>query len=293
MPGDTHHIIEIPERNIVRYVPKELRYCSPTEFKHVARLLLDWQQGKISFPEFKIQAIYLLMGLKKVKRKLNTIEQEIVFSNIENVSHVMDTFFTDTDDGQKRIKLVDLNNPVPYLRHLIKKVYGPRKRFVGTTYGQYEDALHFYAMYHKHEDIKFLWKLFFTYYQGKDYDKNKTEKLIQKYKALTDVVDVFSFFLFFESFMDYVGSSRVMVEGNIIDLSIIFSAPKDGFKSKIPGLGAKSLSYFISKTGIVGNLEETRKTELWEMLLLLYDVRKGELDEREMMEQAKRNQKNG
>lgn len=280
MDSLTHHIIEIPDKGIVKYIPKELAYCNNDEFRDIAHLLQLWQMGSISYPDFRVQAIYLLLNLKKGDRKINQIDLDNAFSNIERISYLIDTFFTDTKDNDKRIKLNVVNNPVPSITPVSKRIKGPKARLSDTVFGQYEDASHAYQMYYSSGNQKYIWDIFAIYYQNPEkYNKKKTEEKAEYFKKYVDPAKVYAFFLFFDAFQNYVTSSKVIIEGKVIDLSILFVENKKAIKSKLPGLGTKSLAFHISKTGITGNLEETRKQPLWEILLLLYDIRKTEIDE--------------
>ena len=289
MSTATHHTIEIPEKDITLYLPKELKHCNSSEFSDVALLLYNWQSGSITYQEFRVQAIYRLLNLKSGKRHINDIEVQNAFSNIERLSLLMDGFFNDVD-GDKRIKLDLVENPVPTVHPLTGKVKGPKARLTDTTFGQYEDASNAYAMYYRNQNDKYLWQLFAIYYQNpKTYKKENIEKRIKHFKDKIDFANVFGFFLFFESFQNYITSSKVLWEGKVIDLSILYATDKDAPKSELPGLGTKSLTFHIAKLGIMGNIDQARSQNLWEVLLLLYDIRKTELDEKA---EAKRNKQN-
>lgn len=279
MINDTHHIIEIPEIGFTKYLPKELQYCNNEEFLSVAGLLYKWQCGVITYEDFRIQATYVLLNLKKGKRKVNSLKLDEALSNVHRISVLLDSFFNATETNDKRIKLNVIDNPVTSIRPIIARITGPKARLSNTTFGQYEDANNAYQMYYRTQDEKHLWQLFFIYYQGATYKKERTEILVTKYKKYVSIAAVFAFFLFFESFQSYVTQSQLVIEGNVIDLSILFKAEKNASKSELPGLGTKSLAFHISKTGITGNLKETREQPLWEILLLLYDLRKTEIDE--------------
>jgi len=291
MSLNTHHIIEIKEKGITKYIPKELAHCNPTEFKDIARLLFNWQSGSISYGDFRVQAIYVLLKLKKGKRKINELEIDIAFSNIERVSVLMDSFFQITDTLDKRIKLNITDNPVPFVKPVFLRIHGPKPRLTNTNFGQYEDASNSYHMYYRTHDTKYLYLLFATYYQDpRRYNNDQTESKATYFKKTIDFANVFSFFLFFEAFQNYVTSSKVMWEGNVIDLSILFSKVDESEKSELPGLGTKSLAFQIAESGVFGNLRELRSDKLWEVLLRLYDIRKRDLDNKAEQERnAKKN----
>jgi hypothetical protein len=275
----THHSIEIPEKGIIKYVPKELAYCNPQQFKDVAQLLYNWQAGKIDYHDFRVQAVYKLLNLIPGKRKLNRIEEETMYANIASISYIMDSFFDVTDRSDKRIKLNVVENPVPYVKPVFLRIYGPKPRLTNTNFGQYEDASNLYHMYYRSHDDKYLYQLFATYYQEpRRYAKDKTESKAAYFKKTIDFAQVYSFFLFFEAFQNYVTSSKVLWEGKVIDLSILFSGVEDSEKSSLPGLGTKSLAFQIAESGVFGSLKELRSENLWEILLRLYDLRKRDMD---------------
>lgn len=278
MSLDTHHIIEIPEKGITKYIPKELAYCNPSEFKDIAMLLFNWQSGQINYDDFRVQAIYKLLNLKKGKRKINSIELEAAFSNIDAISYLMDSFFNVTENKDKRIKLNIIENPVPYVKPVFLKISGPKARLTNTNFGQYEDACHYYYMYYRTHNARHLFLLFATYYQeSRTYSKDKTESKAEYFKTRIDFAQVYAFFLYFEAVQNYITSSKVMWEGKVIDLSILFSSTTKE-KSELPGLGVKSLSFQIAESAVFGNLKELRSENLWEILLRLYDIRKRDLD---------------
>lgn len=290
MDNLTHHIIEIPEKGILKYIPKELAFCNNDEFRDVAQLLFSWQMGSISYHEFRVQAIYALLNLKPGKRKINQLELENAFSNIERISYLMDSFFIETKDQNRQIKLNLIENPVPKIKPALLNISGPKARFTNTTFGQYEDASHAYQMFYRTSDVKYLWNLMAIYYQEPQRHQTKSiEKKAVYYKKYVDPALAYAFFLFFDAFQNYVTSSKVIWESKQIDLSILFKSDSS-IKSDLPGLGTKSLAFHISKSGIMGNLEHTRKQPLWEVLLLLYDLRKTELDEAKAIKANKKNE---
>ena len=80
-----------------------------------------------------MQAIYALLNLKPGKRKINQIELENAFSNIERISYLMDSFFIETKDKNRQIKLNLIENPVPKIKPALLNISGPKARFTNTT----------------------------------------------------------------------------------------------------------------------------------------------------------------
>ncbi len=292
MLKDTHHIIEIPEREITKYIPKELAFCNADEFVTMSGLLLQWQTKVIDYIELRVQAVYYFLNLKRGKRTINDMELEIMNSNLYQVSECIDSFFEKTDSGDLQIKLDIISNPLPNIKPTANVWHGPEDRFVNTTFGQYIDAVNVFHLYHRSNDIKHLNMLMAIYYLpiNKPYNPDKNKNRASLIKRFVDPNKVQAFFLYFSSFQKYITSSKVIWEGKVIDMSILFTSANDDFESSIPGLGVKSLAFAISESNIIGDIKDVHNEKLWEILLLLYDMRKKDQDAKAREAAAKTNQ---
>ena len=293
METASHHCINIVNKGIIRYIPKTLADCDAYEFNEFCGLVFQWQNGNLGFEEFRVQVAYRLLKLKAGKRKVNKIELEIMHANIYMISQLIDTFFN-IDEKQYQIKQNFTHNHNESVRPIFTKLYGPKGEFTNTTFGQYEDALNLFHLYHKHQDVKLLYMLMATYYwpKGHKYDADKVERRANQFKHL-HFGTVYGFFLFFGSFQIYLTDSIITWEGNKIDLSILFKSVGNpsSFKSDIPGRGMKSLGYQLAESGVFGDLTKLRHQNLWEVLLRLYDLRKRDLDYKAEEEQRKLNKR--
>lgn len=280
MANKTHHEIELLSAGVTKYMPRELAFCNEAEFLAMSGLLMRWQLGEIQYEDLRVQAVYAFLDFKFGKRRINDLEQMAMHSNIYEISRCVDTFFNKTPENDLQIKLNLINNPILNIKPFIKEWMGPEARFVNTTFGQYIDALNIFHLYHRTSDVKYLYLLMATYYLPKNrpYNPDKTEKRASLIKALISKEHVHGFFLYFSSFHNDITTSRMSWEGNLIDFSILFSGSNDDFKSEIPGLGMKSIAYTLAESNIIGNLNDVRKEKLWEVLLLLYDLRKKDMD---------------
>lgn len=288
METNTHHSIEVPKFGYERFIPKELAYCNSEEFKHVCALIYHWQLGTLHFGEFRVQCVHRILELIPGKRKLDHREMEAFHANIYQISELIDSFFNKGEDNKLELKQNFVHNHTPYVRPLFVKLTGPTERFTNVSFGQYVDGLNIFHLYIKTKNVKFLYQLMATFYMSAydQYNPDKTEKRAEIFEKYVDFGKVYGFFLLFGSMQSYITSSKVMVEGQVIDLSILFQENEEGFKSDIPGLGVKSLSYQLAESQVFGNLNEVRKEKLWEILLRLYDVRKRDLDNQAQMKKA-------
>jgi hypothetical protein len=254
-------------------------------------LLLRWQKKEITYDELRVQSIYYFLGLSKGNRNINDLELDIMNSNLFEASKLIDSFFTKTNTDDLEINLEIISNPIKYVKPLANNWYGPEDRLVDTSFGQYIDALNHFKLYHRSSDFNHLISLMATYYKPKKarYNRDKIKKRSSLINEYVDPDVVYAFFLYFSGFHQYVTSSKVIWECEIIDLSIIFSSSndEDEFKSSIPGLGMKSIAFTLAETKIMGDISKVRSEKLWEVLLLLYDLRKKDLDQRTRDEQQK------
>lgn len=284
--SNTHHIIEIPETKRTFYVPKELAHCNKREYILICNLLWSWNTGKINYEQFQIQAIYKLLNLKRSNSK-NNLNNEEKNSNIYNVAQLIDSFFDFVDD-KPQIKQNYTHNHVSKVRPLYTVYHGPESEFNNVSFGQYEDGLNLYHLFSLDNDIELLYMLFATFYlpKNKPYNSKKTQETAQLFKKI-DFGIIYGFYLFFGAFQLYLTTSKIYWQGNEIDLGIIFSSNGSEFKSDLPDLGGKSIGYYLAKLDIFGEVGNVRKTNLWEIMLALYDIRKEHLDEKAKEEQNK------
>jgi len=285
METPTHHSISFLAYGITKYIPKELAYCNAREFQDVVGLLYQWQIGYLTYEDFRVKAVELILQLEKPTSKFKNQtdeENELFYAKIYQISEVMDSFFNKTEDGNLAIKQSFVDNHTPYVRPIGVKLHGPKARFTNVSFGQYEDGLNLFQMYFRNRDVKYLYMLMATFYLSdrQEYDKEKTESRIYLFEKHVHFGQVYGFFLFFGAFQEYVSSSRVLWENKVIDFSILFQSQPDetDFKSDIPGLGFKSLAFQLAESGVFGKLNELRQEKLWEVLMRLYDMRKRDLD---------------
>lgn len=110
------------------------------------------------------------------------------------------------------------------------------------------------------------------------FDKHKvfqqSEKMIQ-----LDPGILYGFFLFFFSFQSYLDQAQINIEGQDIDLSILFEKNLQETQERIPGIGMLSIAFDVSSTQVFGDLEKVKNTNFWEVILHLYNAKKRYLEE--------------
>jgi len=284
------HLIEIPADNFKTYIPEDLSECNPEQYINICSLLYELKMGVIDQETFQIQATkFLVLGGKE---KVREATEEIKYSNIYKIASVLSSFFEEGENGNLVIKQYYIHNPIEKIRGNFQYYYGPADDFNNVSYGEYVDALSHLYDYIETEDTEFLYLLFATFYRRKRkkrhyskdkraaYNQEEVVVLAKKFKRQYFGV-IYGFFLLFTSFNKYLQTAKIYVQGQEIDLTILykdFPADVKPKESDVPGIGMKSLLYTIAESGVFGTLEKVRTTSLWEILIRLYDIRKRDYD---------------
>lgn len=286
------HSIDIPEAKITRYIPADLSECDAKQYMDMAELIFYFQNQQISYDEFRTHAVYKLMGMKPSKKE--TEDEDIKFSNVYQISELIDSFFDINEKGQKTIKQYYIHNPVPTMKFLWKTYYGPEDNFNNMTFGEYRDALRFFHDFHATGDMEYLKLLTAIFYRPKrlfkkiGYSSKDLDKRIEGYKY-APIGFVYGFYLLFASFQKYLVEAKIMWAGKELDLSILFDT---GTKSDqpestaMPGIGMDSVAFSMAESGVFGTLKEVDATDFWDIMVRMYDIRKSAIEQEKQTNNA-------
>ena len=80
----------------------------------------------------------------------------------------------------------------------------------------------------------------------------------------------YAVFLYFSACEDYLKTGRPVVDGNELDFSRLYTndSPDEG-KSDV---GLVGLLYSLTETGVFGSIEQTDNTNIWDIMIRLYQV---------------------
>ncbi|OFM84582.1 hypothetical protein [Weeksella sp. HMSC059D05] len=286
--------IEFPEKKLRVYFPENLSECNKKEYINVARFAFAYQNKEINLDQMKTLMVYSILGLKKSKKKLTEKYSEEIWANIALLTEITEGFFIiDEEKMAYRLNIDFLENKIDYFKLFFTKYYGPQDPLKDINVGQWIDAVELILDDSKYPDKNNLAGLLSIFYLKKNekYDEhyvaNKREKRKEKFRFIDPGIS-FGFKLFLISFMNYLNSASVEVNGEIIDLSIIFeSDPKDNYISPRPGIGIRNTAFSMAQTGEFGDYQSVRKEELGNFMYRLYELKKYYLDEKEKEEQKK------
>ena len=290
-----HHTIEIPEEGAFLYMPSTLAECTHVEYIEMCGLLYRYLAGELSYMDVRVQAVYKLLNLKQSKRTLMVVDEEAKWGNIYILSQLIDTFFEDAN-GQKVMKLDYVHNPVPKFKPLWRTYHGTTPGFLNVTFGEYLDGLRLFLEFSKSGNTNLLYMLAAVFYRKAkplhwfrksrtDYDGDIREAYNEhtveaRAKALkyAPMGFVYGFYLTFASFQKYITSAVVPWGGRELDLSILFEGDSGEMREAVPGRGMDGIAGALAESGQLGDLDKVRGAKLWEVFLLLYDLKKKDLD---------------
>lgn len=289
------HIIEF-EKKGTHYLPEDLSQCDTRQYIEMAALVLELQSGFLTYEEFRVHAFYKLLNMKPVKR--NQVDEE-KHSKIYQCSELINTFFETNEEKERVIKMHYINNPIPEFLNNVTIYVGPENEFNNVKFGEYVDALQYYIDFNDTKEPIYLYRLLAVMYRPKTllynlsykrelYDESKVEKRSKLFKY-QHIGIVYGFYLYFASFQKYVSSAKLFIQGNEIDLSVLFEQTSKKVKqSDLPGLGMKGVMFSMAESGVFGDLEKVRQAPLWEVLIRMYDIVKRNADEKAASETKKK-----
>lgn len=294
-------LIEIREANFKRYLPETLAECTMQQYIDMCELIMKYQYGEISFFDLKVAAFHKLLGLKSTKSK--TGNEEVKNANIAQHCDLIDSFFTLSDDGPI-LKQDYIHNPVPKQKVLLTTLHGTSDSFQNMTFGEYTDGLRMIHDFRATGDGNILFLLTSIFYRKKKsflfikklmqnynndvripYNSNMLEKTAKKLK-FAPIGFVYGFYLLFTSLQKYLVEAKILWGGNEIDLSILFEQSEQSSSLDIPSIGMDSIAFTMAESGTFGTLEKVRKTNFWEIIIRMYDLRRADIESKKQYDAA-------
>jgi len=296
------HTIEIPEAGIIRYLPSDLSECTSKQYIDICGLIFMYQTEQITHQEFKIQAVYKLLDMKQSNIDLTEDDDVQKWVNILAISNLLDSFFEENEQGQKVIKQYYIHNPVPKIS-LFRTYHGPSDEFKNLTFWEYTDALRLFHDFTYSGDIELLYLIAAIFYRPAksfhflrkrlnnyngdiriDYNPHKIEARAKQFKNLP-IGFIYGVFFLFASYQKFISTNKIVWGGKEIDLSIIFTSDENQEKlTEHESLGMDSIMFSMVQSGVFGTKKETMRTNNWELLVRMYDVRVQDLEKLKLQE---------
>lgn len=290
------HTLEIPDKKITITFAEKVEELTPLQAVYFMEQILLYDQGKIDIIELKTRIIYNLLYMKQSwNYAVMTKEQkEQCWTNIYRLSETVDSFFIEKDiDGKKR-KVIDWSTT----KNLLPKIgnyYGPEDLLNNCTFFEYKEAVNAFTSYVKNKDENSLNELVAILYRPKKflhgivkhlpfYDgqirQKYTSKTNPKYfaKRLQVISKISSaekniVLLFMDNCENFMRSGKINIDGNEIDLSILYKSEGDENATDNKGIGMAGLLFSLAETKVFGDIEATANTNLWTIIARLYQLK--------------------
>jgi len=301
------HSIVIREAKIEKFIPEDLSECDSKQYIDMCELIFKFQAQMITYNELRVHAIYKLMNMVPKNEYIQEDEEEKL-SNIFMLSELIDSFFIVNDQDQKVIKQQYIHNPVPKFKPLWHNYYGPSDSFQNIKFGEYTDALRLFFQFNATGDFELLFALCAVLYRKKksfywfkkhlnNYDGDIREPynpiFVDKRAKVFRVAPIgfiYGTYLLFSSFQQFISGAQVPWGSSVLDFSILFQTDGSTEAETVPGIGMDSVLFSMAESGAFGSLEKVQNTNLWHILIRMYDIRKRDLDNQKREENARSKQ---
>ncbi|MAR57256.1 MAG: hypothetical protein CMM93_08745, partial [Rickettsiales bacterium] len=127
--------LEIPQVQKKAHLPLHINACSTQQYIDFCDLLYRVDQNQLSYEEFRIQAVYKLLNLKKGGRKIEDGKVEEALGNIYALSEHIDNFFTQNAQEKKVLNQDYTQNHIKELRPKWRKYHAPSHYFMDCYWG--------------------------------------------------------------------------------------------------------------------------------------------------------------
>lgn len=272
--------VTFPQINKTFNVPECLAECNAKEFQSISYLIFQYLSGAIGYEEFRIHAITQLMNIKVSNKFQNDMD---VMANVYLLSELVSNFFIDVE-GKKQLDLNFIDIKIPKFKTILRTYHGPEDSFADITYGEYCEAQRFFNSFNASGDINFLYLLTAVFYRKRNvftrkkapYKSTNVEQRSNYFKRYVPLSIIYATYIQFLAFQNYLPSAEIDWNGNVLEFSILFEGDKS--EDSLPGIGADSMVYTLAENGMLGDAQGVRNTNFWEVMVLMYELRKRDID---------------
>lgn len=273
-------------------IPSDLDELTPEQYQYFLQLIGLAQSGVLDYTDIQTRMVYFILGMKHHPRifnnkSINSDEtREQICYNISTIADLLDFLFIIEDhQGDRQFQPArTIHNFFPK----IKNLYGPEDAFQNLSVIEYVHARDHFLNYAKTQEEKHLNNLVATLYRPKKwfhsirkkmpsydgqirqkYNDNTVESRFKKVSKIAPELK-FAVYLYFLECENFIKTSTINVGGSFIDLSVLFKSSDDDGGGVSDDLGMLGILYKVAETGVFGNMEGASQTNLYDMLLKLY-----------------------
>jgi hypothetical protein len=290
------HTIQIPGEKNIHEVPSCIEEMNESQFITFVDLLLKFRQDLITIEQFKICLIIKLADIRYTVNYflLSNERKEAVNDGLFRLSNLVDSFFIEEIREDRPVLVLQLNFIKQIIPRIAGKYYGPIDGLHDCTFCEYRLAYGFYKSYlNTQQDYdlnhmiavlyrpkrKFLWirkrlpgfdgqsRTLFTAKSNPRFLEARAKQIGKLPMAMR-----YGIFLFFAGCNEYLATGEVEIEGNKIDLSLLYK--RSSSDSPDSGVGLIGLLYSLAETKVFGSIDDTDNQNIYDIMIRLYQVMK-------------------
>jgi len=266
------HTLEIPRKkgksDFIEF-PSNWDEMTEKQFLKIMELVVMFENGEIDYNDFRLQSTMILIGIMKTEGARSKADQEEIECNLVILSEYTDYIIVleKNKKGQMEAKLKfdSLKQFIPEINGFV----GPQQLLANLNWNQLVYASAQYKTYIQTKDAKALDRFVASLYLPKD-SKFEVLTVDDRAKELSGIPfhHKYYVFLFFRNCLNHIQNSRVNMNGEMVDLSILFKDDKK--KSKADGLGLVGLQMGVAESNVFGDMEKVGEQNIFDIYAYMY-----------------------
>ena len=299
------HSIEVYEKDMTIHIPEHWDEATAEQACRVFEFAFNHFAGLIDQNRYYTEMLFFLTGMKRSWRTKvweRLAPEELVLEKNAKIYQMGETLcmwpFVE-DSKTLTIKYETVRNNLPVITIGRKKLYGPTDLLADITFGEFRTAVtemqnHFRLA--KDADSadqadEALNRFIACLYRPAKVTRTKSnedpapkvrepfnrETLTTRFTSKMTIWQKTMILLWFTYCVKYLQTEDLIIEGNLVNLSVLFPEANKGEQissddePSASGTGWAGLLFGISETGVFGDTKETDRTGFFDILLYMYN----------------------
>lgn len=262
------HTIEIPQKGFVAKIPASWAVLSAKDLRFVVKTYYGCLQQGLSPLDFNVRVLYYFLGIKHNARSVRwerTHAQSDVDDRNSNIYELCDKCLSWMFAGDRASLSYDsIISPLPKVRvGVFTSLVGPSDLCLDLTFGEYRAASNALHQFLSSGDDDDLHTLLLCLYRRPARKMNLAGRKVRPLDASVGARERKAvakmrpwqkqlILLFFSACVNYLQSSTIIVDGEELDMSLLYDGSGE---SKTP-FGLNDLLSQLAKEGSMGTMDE-------------------------------------
>lgn len=290
------HSLYFPDSDKTIYIPENISECNESQFIAVFDILFKFDCDLINFEQMLSGMVYALLNMKAVNNPIED-DQNQKYINVMLLSNLLKDSFFITEDEKIMLKYDSCINPIPKIKIGFNTYYSPKEDFSNLLFGEYCDCLRLLLEFQQSKDTEIIYDIVAILYREKYFFKSSksinvrkkfNQETVEKRKKQIKKLPfgfAYGVFMWFATFQRIINSSSISWGGRELDLSILFQSDNESL-SNLPSIGMDAILFSLSESQTFGDFNKLQETNVWLVLVKLYDMRTTQIEEKLQHEKA-------